>query len=264
LVVGQRQLLRAPPAPGLSLPLEIMVDIPSFDDEVDMDYDGYDNECCATSNSPLKVLLYFHGHGGEDCGVAPYSMPGCVIIAPQCPRFVSEGLRCFWFNEGPGGAWDRHEHEKLKRSEVLLAAVGSAVNAILEGLTKLNYRYGIKKEVFVVGVSMGGNAVLEFARSFPDRVHGAAVISGYYNRYEIPELLDAISHIPLLLKHSHDDRACPFHIIEKLHQARLAGNQKCSDHGIRLAETVSWFSEGQQHTPTNEELMDAIKWLLRL
>merc|ERR1712232_204062 len=190
-------------------PLEVMVDVPSLDDARRMRNDQ-GTAFATASGHPLNVLIYFHGHGGESCCIAPCSMPGCAVIALQCPSFVSEGLRCFWFTEGPGGAWDRHEHDKLQRCEVMLTAVGNAVDAILTGLGKLDFPQGVKREVFAVGVSMGGCAVLEFARAFPDLVRGAAVISGYYNKFQILELVDAIADIPLLLVHSREDRACPF------------------------------------------------------
>ena len=70
----------------------------------------------------------------------------------------------------------------------MLTAVGDAVDAVCLGLAKLDLHQGIKRKVFLIGVSMGGCAVLEFARAFPDRVHGAAVISGYYNKRQVPRL----------------------------------------------------------------------------
>eukprot|EP00416_Gambierdiscus_australes_P035210 CAMPEP_0171111070 /NCGR_PEP_ID=MMETSP0766_2-20121228/73673_1 /TAXON_ID=439317 /ORGANISM="Gambierdiscus australes, Strain CAWD 149" /LENGTH=230 /DNA_ID=CAMNT_0011573013 /DNA_START=18 /DNA_END=707 /DNA_ORIENTATION=+ len=229
--------------------------------------------------------MYFHGQGGEDCETAPVSSPGCVVIAVQCPSFVTEGVRCFWFTEGPGGAWDRHEHDKLRRCEAMLAAVASVVDSLLSALRMLHPQRGVERHVWLVGVSMGGCGVLEFARAFPTRVRAAAVIAGCYNDKQIKELAQATWQIPLLLVHSRGDRACPFGTIEKLYVARagasvgpsremrqvrprvgptsegdpLAGRielrkgGKLSAEGSapgECAETEAWFSEGQQHTPT--------------
>merc|ERR1712083_1232233 len=134
---------------------------------------------------------------------------------------------------------------------------------------------------------MGACAVLEFARAFPKRVGGAAIISGYYDEAQMPELVQATLHIPFLLVHSRGDRACPFGTIEKLHLARTAaaaqhvqgarrvrprpygsddsngsacqtgpnvgGQSDTDDPGdIVCGETEAWFCDGQQHTPTEE------------
>lgn len=247
LVAGQRQLVRAPLATGLSSQLEVMVDIPSLDS--------------ADSNpGPLKVLMYFHGHGGEDCEQAPASFPGCVVVAVQCPTHVTEGLRCFWFTEGPGGAWDRHEHTKLRRCDALLGAVADLLDSVLSGLAMLKHSPGIKQEVMLVGVSMGGAAVLAFARAFPSRICAAAVIAGCYDDAQIGELSRATAEIPFLLVHSRGDQACPFRTIEKLYLERTK-DIACSCK--QNAETEAQFSDGKQHTPTTEELLAAIEWVLR-
>merc|ERR1719336_1256394 len=74
----------------------------------------------------------------------------------------------------------------------------------------------------LAGVSMGGSAVLEFARAFPARVCAAAVIAGCYNDMDIKELAQATASIPLLLVHSRDDQACPFGTIQKLYLTRIS------------------------------------------
>jgi len=299
LVVGQRQLLRTPPSVGPCIQLDVLVDIPLFDSEGSC---GNSVDACATADTalgnPLKVLMYFHGHGGEDCQQAPNSLPGCAVIAVQCPSLSRDGFRFFWFTEGPGGAWDRHEHEKLRRSSVMLQSVSSLVDAILAGLAKLDFKHGVQREISLVGVSMGACAVLEFARAFPNRVSGAAIISGYYDEAQMDDLVQATLHIPFLLVHSRGDRACPFATIEKLHLARVAaaeqhglgarrvrprpcgkgdssgspsqtrpnGGDQVDDDGpddIVCGQTEAWFCDGQQHTPTAGELMAAIQWLFQ-
>lgn len=183
-----------------------------------------------------------------------------VVVAVQCPTHVTEGLRCFWFTEGPGGAWDRHEHTKLRRCDALLGAVADLLDSVLSGLAMLKHSPGIKQEVMLVGVSMGGAAVLAFARAFPSRICAAAVIAGCYDDAQIGELSRATAEIPFLLVHSRGDQACPFRTIEKLYLERTK-DIACSCK--QNAETEAQFSDGKQHTPTTEELLAAIEWVLR-
>merc|ERR1712196_652254 len=107
-MAGERQILRAPRQEGLAEELEVLVDAPKL---------------AEAPTEPLKVLVYFHGHGGDCCQNAPASAAGHAVVALQCPDFPHAEDRCFWFVEGPGGAWDRHEHHKLRQSSVMLKAV---------------------------------------------------------------------------------------------------------------------------------------------
>jgi len=265
---GRRQLLRGPPADGLESRLEVMVDVPA-----DLQLEGVDEPC------PLRVLLYFHGHGGETCHTAPSSLPGCAVVAVQCPQFVTDGLRCFWFIEGPGGAWTKHEHSKLKRCEAMLAAVSDLLEAVLAALELLCAGRGVERRLLLLGVSMGGSAVLEFARRFPERTSGAAVVSGHYDTKQVDDLARDTAAVPLLLVHNPLDRACPFSTIEELHRARVSEHKAGAHAGDRrvrprvvprprearaaAALTEAWFSAERPHSPTNEQLLEPIQWLLR-
>eukprot|EP00931_Biecheleriopsis_adriatica_P066077 TRINITY_DN40495_c0_g1_i1.p1 TRINITY_DN40495_c0_g1~~TRINITY_DN40495_c0_g1_i1.p1 ORF type:complete len:372 (-),score=67.45 TRINITY_DN40495_c0_g1_i1:59-1174(-) len=241
LLLGERQLLLGAPSEGLSAPLEVLVDVP-LPESRDI-------------AAPLKVLLYFHGHGGETCKTAPRSRPGCAVVAAECPKFVHEETRCFWFLEGDAGAWDRHEHAKLKCCRPMLDAVANVVDSVLLQLSELYVDRGVDAEIYLFGVSMGASAVLEFTRSFPSRVKAAVVVAGYYNVEQLEDLASAIAEIPLLLVHSREDHACPFSNVERLHQLRLASG--------KASETEAWFSEGSQHCPPEEDLLVAIEWLLQ-
>lgn len=285
-VSGQRQILRAPAAKGLSSGLEVMVDLPdSATASADFGDDG----------GPLKVLLYFHGQGGEDCMCAPASSAGYVVVAMNCPTFANDGVRCFWFTEGPGGAWDKHRHAELRRCDVMLAAVSEALELVLSGLARLDLAHGLKREIMLLGTSMGGCAVLQFARAFPSKVCAAAVIAGLYDEAQLPMLVEATAQIPFLLQHSRGDAACPFRTMERFYVARkegLSNNGKrahvhshtdsstgkricvdslgsteggervagCID-SIACAETEAWFSDGHQHGPSDEQMLSVIRWL---
>eukprot|EP00929_Paragymnodinium_shiwhaense_P093095 TRINITY_DN53154_c0_g1_i1.p1 TRINITY_DN53154_c0_g1~~TRINITY_DN53154_c0_g1_i1.p1 ORF type:complete len:380 (-),score=18.06 TRINITY_DN53154_c0_g1_i1:250-1389(-) len=252
LLVGKRQILRGPSAAGIASKLEVMVDVPS----------ELRSEACG----PLKVLLYFHGHGGEKCHTGPASLPGCATVSISCPETISGSDRCFWFTTGPGGAWDRHQFDKLTVSHEMLAAVSDLMGHILSALELIAPPQGLQRDLLVMGVSMGGNAVLEFARAFPKRVHAAAVIAGYYNDREIYELAQETVQIPFLLMHSRGDRACPFWMIEKFYHARThysKNNWMSNGDATAHADTESWFSDGQQHGPTDRQRQDVIAWLLR-
>jgi len=252
LVAGQRQVVRAPIAEGLGSRLDVMVDIPALDSDGVGACDG------SVEPAPLNVLVYFHGQG-ENYALAPRSCPGLAVVAVHCPSYSREGIRCFWFTEGSGGDWDRHRHENLRRCQVMLTAVATLLDGVLEGLMN-GFGPRVRRKVLLLGVSMGGRAVLEFARAFPARVCGAAVVAGLYNDAERGEVLRATAQIPLLFVHSREDGACPFRSIEQLVLARCAAGADGS--GV-YAETEAWFSDGYQHTRTEGEMMEIIRWLLR-
>lgn len=239
LEAGSRQLVRVH-APSLEAPLETVIDVP------DLARSWGDD-----AQPPLKVLVYFHGHG-EDFRHAPGSQRGLAVVAARCPRSVG-GERCFWFQSGYGGAWERHEHAKLARCEEMLAAALVVVDAAAAALARLG---PVEEKVYVMGVSMGGHAALEFAGSFPDRVTSAAVAAGYYEESRVGALVKKIAAIPLLLVHNHEDRCCPFKMIERLHQERLAFQRAATP-------TEAWFAPGNRHGPTSEEILAMQQWLLQ-
>ncbi|CAE8696099.1 unnamed protein product, partial [Polarella glacialis] len=104
------------------------------------------------------------------------------------------------------------------------------VDAALMGLNRLKFKHGVESGIQVLGVSMGGHAALEFARTFPDRVQRAAVIAGYYPEAQIDALVQATAAIPLLLVHRKGDYACPFRLIQSLHLARIGEtSSKCAE-----------------------------------
>mmetsp|Transcript_113854 Transcript_113854/g.276483 ORF Transcript_113854/g.276483 Transcript_113854/m.276483 type:complete len:321 (+) Transcript_113854:3-965(+) len=243
LWAGRRQIVRVP-CEALAEPLEVVIDIPP------LGYGGGDEP-------PLQVLIYFHGHG-ESSREAPPSMANCAIVAAQCPRTVGD-RRCFWFQEGHGGAWERHEHDKLFRCEPMLEAAGTVAELAVKEITALRPSAGVAQDLCVLGVSMGGHAALEFARSFPGRVRSLGVIAGYYEEREVGGLLQAIEQIPLLLVHRHGDRCCPFPLIRRVYDGRLGAPPAP---GGAPARTEAWFSAGDWHGPSEEERGEAIRWLL--
>lgn len=303
LAAGRRQLICVR-CPELEAPLEVVIDVPPLGDHGSAQATksvrngtedaAVEGMAWADSKGPLKVLLYFHGHG-EDCRQAPSHTPGCAVVAAQCPRCVGT-QRCFWFQEGPGGAWERHEHGQLTRCEPMLAAAAHMTDVVLEALGAVGFPSGVEGRVRVMGVSMGGHAALEFSRAFPSRVSAAAIIAGYYEEAQIAELVRAIAAIPLLLVHRRGDRCCPFWMIERLHAARAFGQgsragrakwQRCRGGwgqwsawceepwaASRLAAwgevaaaapvaSEAWFSAGWRHGPTDEERDEAARWLLQ-
>eukprot|EP00928_Gymnodinium_smaydae_P005988 TRINITY_DN12080_c0_g1_i1.p1 TRINITY_DN12080_c0_g1~~TRINITY_DN12080_c0_g1_i1.p1 ORF type:complete len:415 (+),score=79.85 TRINITY_DN12080_c0_g1_i1:111-1247(+) len=252
LVPGRRQLLRIA-CPPVAEPLEVMLDVPEMSAAED---DGGSN---------FGVLLYFHG-SGEDCRQAPRSSRRRVVIAAQCPRLV-DGVRCFWFEQGSGGAWERHEHDKLERCLKMLAAVAHLVEVLLTSLRSLvlerQRHVAVDRRLCVMGQSMGGYAALEFARHHPELVHSVAAISGYYPPAHLPGLVRAISGLPLILVHRRSDRCCPFWMIEDLHRARLDEADQLRKRRCWVGATEAWFSDGDQHGPTYEEMDEVIEWLWR-
>jgi len=235
--------------PRLGEPLDVCIDVPESAAAA-----GGGATLSDAERQPLRILLYFHGHG-EDYRLGPKSVPGLAVVSANCPRSVG-GKRCFWFQEGAGGAWERHEHAKLRKCDAMLEAMAAVLDASSAALAALDWPVGIDAQVCLMGVSMGGHAALEFARSAPGRVRCLAVAAGYYQEPEMEELLKSIASIPLLLAHRTGDRCCPFGNIQRLHRLRLALP------ATPAAVTDSWFEEGIRHGPTDEELQDVIRWVL--
>lgn len=224
----------------LEEPLDMVIDVPDLPSDPE--------EC----SNPLRVIVYLHGHG-EDYRHGPRCLPGLAVISAKCPRSVN-GQRCFWFQEGNGGAWERHQYEKLATCEAMLQIMANVVDSACAALQELGWPGGVDAEVGLLGVSMGGYGALELARRIPDRVGALAAIAGYYKESEMGALAEDTCEIPMLLVHRKSDRCCPFSNIKKFSEERKEAAKN-------RAETACWFEEGTRHGPTAEEMTDTIAWL---
>jgi len=217
LVAGRRHLLKLK-CDGLKVPLEVVLDVPPLPAEGKRSHDG-----------PLKVVLYFHG-AGEDSRNAPNSTENCAVVAPQCPEFFAGKQHCFWFQQGPPGAWDRHDHSRLRRCHVMLNAVGEVVDKAVTALKQLRAGFDVESKVRIMGCSMGAHAALEFTRTFPTRVRSAAVCAGYYDNAKVEQLANATSAVTTRVRL----RQRPLHrgMVHRWPTARSYRRRAVGDHAV--------------------------------
>merc|ERR1739841_275746 len=144
----------------------------------------------------------------------------------------------------------------------MLFAVAEVVDALLSVVRSLHVNEGLERKIWLVGASMGGHAALEFARQFPDLVGGLAVVASYYPEVQIESLAARISSMPMLLVHHRGDRCCPFQSAQRLYDA-LRKSAEGDGRAQKTRHHEAWFSAGDTHGPSDEELEAITKWILQ-
>lgn len=165
---------------------------------------GYDE------NKQYPLILYLHGAGGRGTDNAQqlidvnqamvFAEPAnqrqrpCFILAPQCPSDAQWAAMPWGEPAGTG-----------KFAAVTWPMEASL--ALLDGLTR-EYRGIDKKQLCVIGPSMGGYGTWDAVCRFPDRFRTAVPICGGGDPAKLAQLA-ALKHLRLWAYHCADDPAVP-------------------------------------------------------
>jgi phospholipase/carboxylesterase len=161
----------------------------------------------APGKPPLLVLL--HGHGADEKDLLPMVLrldPRFAIASPRAPFRIREGSYS-WMNGNTGADLDEARRAVLECIDQAVSSTGADAS-----------------RVYVAGFSQGAMLALAIALTEPQKIAGAAVLSGRLSGtirdHYAP--LDTLRGFPILVTHGTEDRQIPVRSAREIRQALKA------------------------------------------
>ncbi len=196
---------------------------------------------------PVIVLL--HGRGSDERDLFPLGKmldPEATTVSVRAPFDAAP------WGYGPGYAWYRFlggttpESESFEAGQDLLA----------QFIDSLPAKLGRKDtRIILGGFSQGGTSALAYLMRHPGSVRGVMVFSGFLADHpSVAVTAERVGTTPIFWGHGTADMAVPYEAAEAGWATLKAANANLEAHSYR----------GMTHTISEEELRDAVGWMVSI